>query len=523
MAGGKLSPRQKMINLMYLIFIAMLAMQMDKKVLSSFGFMKEKIETANDVSARSIQGILNGLQQKADDQPEKFKDLNDKAKQISRLSDDLFDYIKNLKDTILVDVDEEDKENYESMSSGDRVDELFFTGDKFTPKGNEFLNKVNGYRDAVIAIVDNEPKLASLKTHILKRFNTDPQPAREEGSPKIPWLKSRYEGMPMITTIANITQMQGDVKTTETEIYSNLLGGQLEIDSKLTTNNYKGIVRLEKTAYFAGERVKGQVVLGRYDDQLVPSKVTLGTQDITNRVQNGQVMLDMPAGNVGNKTFKGVITFMQDGEPQDIPFESEYSVIAEPNDAIVSADKMNVVYRGLDNPISISVPGVGDKDITSRVTGNSRLTRTGLGKYMMRPGTGNEVTINVSAKLSSGKTITTPKKFRIKDIPAAMGTVRGDFGVVRMPKTSLSRTPIGAGLPDFVFDLKLDVQGFTVKVPGQLAVKVNGTQLDARAKSALAKARRGDVITIFDIKATIRGNSSYVLKRVLPVSIEITN
>jgi gliding motility-associated protein GldM len=183
---------------------------------------------------------------------------------------------------------------------------------------------------------------------------------------------------------------------------------------------------------------------------------------------------------------------------------------------------MNVVYRGLDNPISISVPGVGDKDISSSVPGNNKLKRTGLGKYILNPGSGKEVKINVSAKLSNGKVINTPKTFRIKDIPAAAGTVRGEFGVVPMPKSSLGNTPIAAELPDFVFDLQLVVQEFTIKVPGQLAVKVKGNKLSAKAKKALAKARRGDLITIFDIKA-IEKEKGTRIKKVLPVSIQITN
>jgi gliding motility-associated protein GldM len=508
-----------MINLMYLIFIAMLAMQMDKKVLSSFGFMKEKIEDANVASSNNIDHILSNLKVKANDQPDKFGDENRKAQQINTMSTDLYQYMAALKDSILAETDEEDKENYESMSSGDRLDAMFFKGDGFTPKGQEFVDKINAYRDSLLSVLGPNAN-PDLVVNIRKRFNTDPQPAREEGSPDIPWLKSRYEGMPMITTLANMTQIQGDIKNTEAEIYTNLLGGQLETDASLS--NYKGIVALDKTAYFAGEKVTGKIVLGRYDATLKPTNVVLNGRKYE-KIEAGQVVVDIPAGNVGENDIKGTITFMQDGSPVDVDFASTYSVISEPNEAVISADKMNVVYRGLDNPISISVPGVGDNNINARPSGNSRLTKTGKGKYMMRPGTGNEVTINVSAKLSSGKTITTPKKFRIKDIPAAAGTVRDDFGVVRMPKSSLGNTPIGAALPDFVFDLQLDVQGFTVKVPGQLAVKVTGTRLNARAKSALSKARRGDVITIFDIKATIRGNSSYTIKKVLPVSIEITN
>lgn len=519
MAGGKLSPRQKMINLMYLIFIAMLAMQMDKKVLSSFGFMKEKIEDANVASSTNIDNILTSLNTKASDQPDKFADLNTKAQEINKLSENLFIYMSALKDSILSDTDEEDKTNYEAMSGGDRLDEMFFKGEGLTDKGEEFVSNINTYRDQLLSILGANAN-PGLITNIKKRFNTDPEKATEDNPIEIPWIYSRYEGMPMITSIANITQIQGDVKNTEAEIYTNLLGGQLESEVSLT--NYNGIVALDKTAYFSGEKVTGKVVLGRYDATLKPTKVILNGRDATSKVKDGQVMVDIPAGNVGSNNIKGTITFMQDGEAQDIPFESSYSVIAEPSEAVISADKMNVVYRGLDNPISISVPGVGDKDITPNVGNGNTLTKTGNGKYILNPGKGTEVKINVSAKLSSGKKINTPKVFRIKDIPAAAGTVRNDFGIVPMPKSSLSNVPIGAALPDFVFDLQLVVKGFTIKVPGQLAVKVSGDKLDARAKKALAKARRGDLVTIFDIQAFEKLKGTRI-KKVLPVSISITN
>jgi len=91
-----------------------------------------------------------------------------------------------------------------------------------------------------------------------------------------------------------------------------------------------------------------------------------------------------------------------------------------------------------------------------------------------------------------------------------------------MPKASLGNISVAAGLPDFLFDLKLNVSSFKVKVPGQVAVPVSGTRMNARAKTAINKARRGDVVTIFDIKASISGSGATV-KKVLPVSVKITN
>ena len=202
-----------------------------------------------------------------------------------------------LKDSLLADTDEEDRKNYESMSNGDRLDEMFFKGDGFTAKGQEFVDKINTYRDTLLAVLGPNAN-PDLIVNIRKRFNTDPEPAREEGSPDIPWLKSRYEGMPKITSLANMTQIQGDVKNTEAEIYTNLLGGQLKTEASMS--NYNGIVNLGKNAYYPGESIKGSVVLGRYDPTLKPSRVILNGQDYKN-FKDGEVVLDFRAGGVGDK------------------------------------------------------------------------------------------------------------------------------------------------------------------------------------------------------------------------------
>ncbi|WP_299670338.1 gliding motility protein GldM [uncultured Polaribacter sp.] len=510
MAGGKMSARQKMINLMYLVFIAMLAMNMSKEVLSAFGFMNAEIVISNNATTKKNKLNYEGLALKADDQPEKFRPLHEKAKEIKNASSSFYSYLAALKSKMTADI--EDKTDYEAMDKTDFLDNYFFKGDNYTKEGQEFVDNIENYREKVITTLG--PDFESINERTRFRFNTTSDNKQD-------WLDRRYKGFPLVASLTNVTQLQANIKNTESDVLNALLGGQLEADSKLTTNNYKGIVSLNKTAYFAGEKVTGQVVLGRYDSNLVPTKVTLNGRDITNSVQNGQVMLNMPAGNVGEKTIKGVITFMQDGKEEPIPFESKYSVIAEPSSAVVSADKMNVVYRGLDNPISVSLPGVSDSNLKVSAAGG-RLSGKGS-KYSLRPGAANTIKINVSAKLSSGNTVNSSKTFRVKDIPAAMASARGQYGVVRMPKSSLGNTPIGAGLPDFVFDLQLKVNSFKVKVPGQVTVLVTGKTFNAQAKKALSKARRGDVITIYDVIATIIGNSSYKLKKVLPVSIELTN
>jgi len=194
-------------------------------------------------------------------------------------------------------------------------------------------------------------------------------------------------------------------------------------------------------------------------------------------------------------------------------------VVAKPSSAVISADKMNVVYRGVANPITISVPGVPDNAIKAAAPGMKKAK--GLGKYTISPGKGKEVRINVSATLPDGSPVKSSSTFRIKDIPGPVATARGQYGLIKMPKTTIQKITVGAALPDFVFDLNLKVSGFSVKVPGSPTVIVRGTKMTGAAIRALGKARKGDQITIFDVKAALVGNSGYFLKKVSPLIIQI--
>ena len=348
---------------------------------------------------------------------------------------------------------------------------------------------------------------------IEKRFDTSDQ---ETDTSKQPWLNNRYEGFPLISTVTALTSIQTDIQTTQSEIYGILLGGQLESD--VSMSNYKTILIPEKSAFFQGENFKGKIVLGRYDASLKPSEVVVNGRNIT-AIEDGGAILDFPAGAVGEREIKGKFVFIENGEPVEIEINSSYAVIPKPNNAVISADKMNVVYRGVPNPMTISIPGIPDNLVTANGIGLKRAN--GSGKYIMTPSSGREVKISVSGKLPNGQTVSTAQNFRIKDIPSPRGSVRKEMGYVKMPKTTLVKVTVGAELPDFDFDLKLTTSAFTIKVPGQSAVVVRGNKMNGQARKAIAKAKRGDIIAIFDIKSSLVGNASYKIKNAAAVSIEI--
>ncbi len=519
MAGGNQSARQKMINLMYLVFIAMLALNMGKQVLSSFGYLNEKLESSNTTAANGISEVLADLNRKATEQPGKYSELNEKAKKISSLSDNFYNYLASVKDTLINTVDPELHKDYESLDTETAGNEFFFAGEaKLTEKGDKFVASINAFRDGIIEVLGDGINPSLLKS-LNERFDTSDQ--KLKGGLTQPWIRNRYEGFPLIATLTNISVIQSDVKASEKEVYNGLLGKQLSADAGISEKTYQAIVLPEKPAYFEGEEFKATVVLGKYDASLKPERLTLNGANYSKRNAKGAAVVKFRAGRVGENSIIGEFMFKQDGKKVMIPVKSSYLVIPKPNAAVVSADKMNVVYRGVQNPITISIPGVTDNNVSASAVGLKRIKGT---KYNLLPGKGKEVIINVTGKTSDGTKIKSPPVvFRIKDIPPPAATIRKQYGSIKMPKSSLTKSTVDAALIDFDFDLKLKVASFKVKIPGQSTVLVNGTRFDARAQKALMKAKRGDVISIFDVKASIIGNSTYRLKGVLPLSIVVSN
>ncbi|MFV0571352.1 MAG: gliding motility protein GldM [Xanthomarina gelatinilytica] len=516
MAGGKLSARQKMINLMYLVFIAMLALNMSKEVLSAFGLMNEKLTESNQAATERNEAFMQGLAEKVSEQPAKYQPLKAQADQISTLANNFNGYLEELKGKMTATVD--DPQDYEVMDKGDYLDNNFFKGDKLKPEGQEFLNQIKTFREGVIEVLSQNPDMASIAEDVKDKFETDPVTNRDGN--KVDWLDYHYKGFPLVASLTKMTQLQADVKTTESEVLSSMLAGKLKVEASLT--NFDAIVVPDKTAFFSGENFTGRIILGKNDKTLKADKVVINGQELpTESMQAGQTLLDFPAGAVGEREIEGEFQFKEGDSIISIPVKSTYAVVPKPNSATISADKMNVVYRGVANPMTISFAGISDNNVSASAPGLSK--GSGVGKYVMNPGSGREVTINVSGTLPDGSKVSDKATFRIKDIPKPTGTISGQDGVVKLPRNSVEIATIGAMLDDFDFELPIQVTSFKIKVPGQPSVDVNGTKLNSQAKNSLRKARRGDAVQIFDIKAQIRGNSSYKLKGVSPVIVEIAN
>ena len=141
----------------------------------------------------------------------------------------------------------------------------------------------------------------------------------------------------------------------------------------------------------------------------------------------------------------------------------------------------------------------------------------------MNPGTGKTVKILATGTLPDGKKVSTSTTYRIKNLPNPVGTVRGEDGNVKIPKSSLAKSRIGAKFVDFDFDLTVNTVAFKVKIPGQPTIQVTGGRFDQKAIGAINRAKAGMDVKIFDIRVRNPKNPKYNFAKVAPVIVELTN
>lgn len=514
MAGGKLTPRQKMINLMYLVFIAMLALNMSKEVLTAFGILDNKIVESNKISDDRNKLAFQQLVQKAADQPGQFGDKKDKIEKIRVVSKEFSDYIESIKTTITKEFPRDKDGNYpcEQMDKSDAMDNLFYKGDKESAKAKEFLDKIRNYASQIkqiggITITEKEVK------KIEKRFATDEVYSEKAGA-KLSWLDYNYHHFPLIASVTKLSQIQADIKTTESDVMNSMFQTNLIEAASLKKN--KAMVIFDKSVYFQGEAVTGKVVLGKYDDELKIASVSVNGSGA--KVSSGQAEFSIGSGNVGEHTLTGSFNFIENGKVEGLEIDDKYVVVARPKSATISADKMNVVYRGVENPMTISFAGISGDNVKANAAG---LRNVGGGSsYIMSPGQGTEVTINVSGVLPDKSVVSDKKVFRIKNIPAPVGAIGGEQGLVKGSKSRLQASQITAVLNDFDFQVNISVVQFSLKVTGQPTVVVNGNRVNAQCAAALNRATRGDQVTISEIKTRLEG-SQIILRQTAPVIYEI--
>jgi len=513
------SPRQRMINLMYLVFIAMMALNMGKEVLSAFGLMNEKLQTANERYQLTNEAAFAELERKEQEKPEDYKEALEKARQVRELSNEYYAYLNTLKEEVMSQAS--NKTDYQVMDKSDFLDEKFFKTDGLKPEGQKFLDEINKYRTQLVSLLGAKDE--ALKKIIEERFSTgENNKVKDREGNTIGWVQYNYEGFPYIASVTKFSQLQSDIRQTEQDFYKAMLGEKMK--EELSMKHYTTLLEQTRGAYYTNQQFDGAIVLGRKDNSTKPKRVdlTLDGRKLSEsevEVVEGKIRLKVNTGNVGEHKIAGTLYYEQDGQETPVEVAQSFTTIPRPNEAVISADKMNVVYRGVVNPMTISMPGVPDSQVTASAPGLSRKSGP---NYIMKPNVGSaEVTINVTGTFE-GQKFSSSKKFRIKDIPKPEGAILRTTGAVKLAKANILAGELSVAFNDFDFDLTTKVNSFRILVPGQPSVVVQGSRVSASGAAAAAvnRAKKGDIIQISEIRYSVSGYSG-TPKPATPISIEV--
>jgi len=514
MAQGKQTPRQKMINLMYLVFIAMMAMQVDRQVLRSFEGITVTLTESTKLTEQNNKRFYDNIDIKAKDDPD-YIPVKAKAEHVKAEANKVFLVIEKIKTELmhmgsddpedfykLPEPGSEEETNYSSLSNTDMINKILFKGDKASPTAENLKKSVDDFRNFMLTNYDSKTD----KDRLNQVFDT-------AGKGKKAWLIETFYEQPMVAALANLTKLEADIRTEEGQLVNKLLFDQME--SQIQVKAWQPIV-MAPPIIRQGADIEANVAFGSFDETL-EGEVYLGDRKLD--MVAGKAVFPLETGSIGKQLIKGKMIYERDGKSYEVPFEQEYEVVSEtierpPSGAVITADKMNVVYRYLDNPISATVNGANSAiSMTASMPGLSGSN----GKYTFRPTAGSgTVKFTASATTSTGKTVSGSQEFRIKPVPPARGVILGKPSIT-IPANGIAAQTVKVDWPDFLFEMSATVTSFKVKVAGQPTASVDGTSMNGAA-GVISKARKGDAVFVFDIKYK---SSNGITGEASPITIEV--
>jgi gliding motility-associated protein GldM len=551
MAGAKETPRQKMIGMMYLVLTALLALNISKEVLNGFVKVENSLRTTQGTLNAKVNETSTELETKYLQNQEKVKPFYDKAQQVNASSAELISYITEMKARIMaassgdyndagelavgnyIGKDENGmdtvlnlalipiKDEYQNLTTfvgmAEPKDPLEgpWTAVELKQKLEAFSSQLNN-----TSVVDNQGTRRDLPQYLKDQIDeTFAFPTEIQEGEEVSWEHANFYHVPLAAVMPLMTKMTLDIQDIQDDILSWLLGSVDAKSYKFT--NLMPLVVPESNYILRGDSFRADVLLAAFDgtnppDIYVDSKkwnerdsslleyenidaLPIGTDGL------GKLRISTRGMSLGESNYKGLIRFQgPDGNIQDFPYYTPKFTVAEPA-LVVSPTKMNVFYRGLPNPVEVSVPGVPGDKIDVRISGNHRLKKESDGTFTITPGTDTKANITVSAQLPDGSKKTLPaREFRVKRIPDPVPFFVGKTPSNRtISKQALvGADGIGAQMVNFDFDVRVVVKSFSVSVSrdGTLVEKKsNNNRLTQDMKQLFNRVSRGNVVYFEDI------------------------
>jgi gliding motility-associated protein GldM len=505
-------PRQKMINLMYLVLTALLALNVSAEIINAFKVVDNSLMTTSTVVNKSTETIMKSFEEKMTDPSSKDKAAiwMPKAQLVIKYSKEVTDMIEEIKLKIKTAAGF-DPSKPEKGFKEDNVDIATRIMDK-EGYGNKLKEKIEQYRKILLEI---DPEVGkSLEKAI--PITTDDKgkliiPKTGSGLAKATWTSVHFNMTPTVAALTMLSKFQNDVKTTENKFVNEFHNRVGQVVVRFDT--YAPIIGANSTYLFPGQELEITAGIGAMSKNVLP-QVTIGGRSIPLDENGIAIYKSTVSGSGGSVPI--VIRYKdQDGKDQVAERKIDYTV-GTPTGAFVSAEKVKVLYIGLDNELAVSGGNVGDEKVSASIN-NGSLRKIGPGRYMASPGSTGDATVTVTA---DGKSY--PFAFRVKNVPDPICMVGSSKGG-RMPAgTFKGQQGLRAVLENFVFDgVQFTVTGFTIYCtgagfPDPQYRTVSGNSF-SEVRDIINKAKPGSTIVFDEVTAAGPGGG----RRIPPIVINL--
>ena len=508
------APRQKMINLMYVVLMAMLALNVSNEVLNGFSIVEESLNRTTENAAKENLAIYEDFDQQMQANPQKVREWYEKAQRVKLASDSLYNLAAELKQAIAYEADGSDGNpakliNKEDLEAANQV--MLAPG---RGRGESLKQAIDIYREGILKMVTDTAQQRRIASDL-----TTEVPSTGLGKN---WQEYMFESMPATAAITLLSKLQSDVRNAEKEVLHTLVQN---IDVKdIRVNALDAFVIPNSQTIVRGDKFSAHIVMAAVDTTQVP-EIYIGNQKMD--LEDG--LYETICSRTGDFTLSGYIqTINGNGDAIRRDFSQKYTVV-DPS-ATVSADLMNMLYAGYSNPISISVPGVPQNKITATMT-NGTLTPTGPGKFIARPSkVGQDATITVMSTNTGRPQQMGQFTFRVRRLPDPTPYINikdeqgnpNRFKGGGMSKGLLMGLEgIGAAIDDGILDIGFRVLSFETVFYDNMGNAVpmigEGDKFSARQKDTFRKLARNRRFYISNVKAI--GPDG--IERTLKASMEI--
>ena len=476
-----------MINLMYVVLMAMLALNVSTEVLNGFSIVEESLSRTTGNSAKENQAIYEDFEAQMKANPQKVKTWYDRAQKVKQMSDSLYNLASELKLAIVQEADGKNGDpqnirNKEDLEAANQV-MLSISGGR----GQELRDAINSFRQRMLKMVTDKKQREIIASNL-----TTEVPKNALGKN---WQEYMFESMPAAAAVTLLSKLQSDVRYAEGEVLHTLVQN---IDVKdIRVNALEAFVIPNSQTIVRGDKFSAHIVMAAVDTTQVPD-IYIGNQKVTLRDN----LYERICGATGDFTLAGYLeTVNGNGDRIRRDFSQKYTVV-DPS-ATVSADLMNMLYAGYNNPISVSVPGVPLTKVQATMT-NGTLQAVGPGKYIARPAKiGQDATITVVSTNTGRPQQMGQYTFRVRKLPdptpyIAMKDEHGNptrYKGGGLAKSQLvASDAIGAAIDDGVLDIAFRVQSFETvffdNMGNAVPMASDGASFSSRQKETFRRLAR---------------------------------